>query len=252
MNNSRNFAPDISCKHSFMSLKDEINTKIKESLFDVNSLFISSSFNDFCINYDSSDLSQEGITISNRLDNLLTLEEEQALKNNSNINEIKTEKSKSEKKLSESEDDKSSSFGSKQTKTTQNEENKHKFNIGLIKYSDLLNLLNINENENIGDSALNEINKEKILLKIREKEEEMKNEKIQIKNENLRKNVCLKLYKALHFAFKKFDFKEGEIKNICLYLERKGRILDSSMNDKYKEYIENIFKRISLDKIGSN
>ena len=253
MNNSRNFAQDISNKASFISLKNKINTKIKESLFDDNSLFLSSSFNYFCLNYNSSELSQEGINISNLLNNLPLLDEDEALRNNTDINNINKEKSKSIKKLSESEDDKSSSFGSKQTKITQNDENKHKLNIGLIKYSDLLNLLNMNEN-NI-NNELSKENKEKIIFKIKEMEKEIKNgengEK-GVKNENLRKNVCLKLYKAFHFALKKFDFTECEIKTICLYIERQGRIIDSSMNEKYKEFIENVFKKISLDKLISN
>ena len=73
-----------------------------------------------------------------------------------------------------------------------------------------------------------------------------------VKNENLRKNVCLKLYKAFHFALKKFALSEYEIKTICLYIEKQGRIIDSSMNGKYKEFIKNIFKKISFDKLISN
>ena len=243
MNNSRNFTQDISNKNSFISLKNEINSKIKESLFDENSLFLSSSFNYFCSNYNSSELSQEGINISNLLNNMPLLDEDEALGNLAN-NIFKKEKNKSLKKLSESEDDKSSSFGSKQTKMTQNDENKHKFNIGLIKYSDLLNLLNINENNN---NELSKENNEKILSKIREMEKELKNGENGVKNENLRKNVCLKLYKAFHFALKKFALSEDEIKTICLYIEKQGRIIDNSMNEKYKEFIENVFKKISFD-----
>ena len=249
MNNSRNYTPDISNKHSFASLKNEINIKIKDSLLDDNSLFLSSSFNYFCLNYNSKDLSQEGINISNLIDNLQSLEEDEALGDNSNLNIKKKENVKNTKKLSESEDDKSSSFGSKQTKSTQNDENKHKFNIGLINYSCLMNLLNLNNiNNNTNDNELSDENKEKIHLKIKEIEEELKEGKIEIKNESLRKNVCLKLYKAFLFAFKKFELKECEIKVICLYIEKQGRIIDCSMNDKYKEFIENIFKKISSEK----
>jgi len=56
MNNSRNFTNDISNKNSFISLRNEINKKIKETLFDENLLFISSSFNSFCTTYDSLEL----------------------------------------------------------------------------------------------------------------------------------------------------------------------------------------------------
>lgn len=249
MNNPRNYTPDISNKHSFASLKSEINLKIKDSLFDDNSLFLSSSFNYFCANYNSGELSEEGINISNLIDNLPSLEEEEDLDDNSNLNIKKKEADKNLKKLSESEDEKSSSFGSKQTKVTQNDENKHKFNIGLINYSCLMNLLNLNDiNNNINGNELSDENKEKIHIKIKEIEKELKEGEIEVKNELLRKNVCLKLYKAFIFAFKKFDLKECEVKAICLYIEKQGRILDCSMNDKYKEFIENIFRKISSEK----
>lgn len=245
MNNSRNFPQEISNKSSFISLKNEINSKIKESLFDDNSLFLSSSFNYFCLNYNSSELSQEGINISNLLNNLPLLEEEEALKNISNMNENKKENIKTKKKLSESEDEKSSSFGSKQTKSSQNDENKPKYNIRFLKYSDLFNLLNLNENNNNENELIYE-NKEKLIEKIKEMEISIKNGEIEVGNENLRKNVCLKLFKALQFALKKFDLKENEIKIICLFIEKQGRIIDNSMNEKYKKFIENVFKRISF------
>lgn len=254
MNNSRNFATEISNKNSFISLKNEINSKIKESLFDDNSLFLSSSFNYLCSNYKTEELPEEGSNICNLLDNLSYLDEDEALRANSNTETDKKEKSKNIKKLSESEDDKSSSFGSKQTKTTQNEENKCKFNIGLINYTDLVNLLNINEKDAINNQELNISEKEKIDKKIKAIEEEMKENEneIEVRNEYLRKNVCLKLYKAFHFAFKKFSLQEKEIKSICLYLEKQGRLIDNSMNEKYKEFIENIFKKISNEKIKTN
>ena len=243
VNNSRNFTPDISNKHSFASLKSEINEKIKDSLFDDSSLFLSSSFNCFCSNYNSQELSKEGIDISNAIYNLSLIEDDEALRDTKNISK---EKNKSIKKLSESEDDKSSSLGSKQTKVTQSEENKlkPKLNIGLLNYSGLNNLLNINNN-NINNNELSEMKKEIINQRIKEIEEEIKKGETEVKNESLRKNVCLKLYKALHFAFKNLELKECEIKNICLYIEKQGREIDSSMNEKYKEFIENIFKKIS-------
>ena len=245
VNNSRNFTPDISNKHSFASLKSEINEKIKDSLFDDSSLFLSSSFNYFCLNYNSKELSKEGMDISNSINNLSLMEDDEALRDTKNITK---EKHKSIKKLSESEDDKSSSFGSKQTKVTQTqseEKPKPKLNIGLLNYSGLNNLLNINNNNINNNNELSEMKKEIINQRIKEIEEEIKEGDIEIKNELLRKNVCLKLYKALHFAFKNLELKECEIKNICLYIEKQGRAIDSSMNEKYREFIENIFKKIS-------
>ena len=47
--------------------------------------------------------------------------------------------------MSESEDDKSTSFGSKPTKINQNEQNKQKLNIRLLKYNDLYDLLDIKD-----------------------------------------------------------------------------------------------------------
>ena len=243
VNNSRNFTPDISNKHSFVSLKNEINEKIRDSLFDDNSLFLSSSFNYFCLNYNSNSLSKEGIDIYNSIHNLSSMEDDEALRD---VRIKFKEKNETTKKLSESEDDKSSSFGSKQTKVTQNGENKQKpkLIIGLINYSRLNNLLNIN-NHNVNNDELSEMKKEIIYQRIKEIEEEIKEGETEVKNYFLRKSVCLKLYKALHFAFKNLELKESEIKNICLYIEQQGRAIDSSMKEKYKEYIENIFKKIS-------
>ena len=250
MNNSRNFPPDTSNKSSFISLKKEINKKIKDTLFDDNSLFLSSSFNFFCSNYNCSELAQEGKNISNLIENLPFLSEEKALvENSSNIITPEKEKNKSNKKLIDSEDDKSSSFGSKQTKSTQNEENKHKLNIGLLNCSVLSNLLNMNNNIN---NELNDLDKEKIKQKIVDLGKEIKNGENDIKNDCLRKNVCLKLYKAFNFGLKKFNLEENEIRNICLYIEKKGRIIDSTMTNKYKEFIENVLQAISSEKIISN
>ena len=57
--------------------------------------------------------------------------------------------------------------------------------------------------------------------------------------------VCLKLFKALNFGLKNFNLKEKDIKIICLYIESQARIVDNSMTNKYKEFIENIIKNIS-------
>ena len=153
------------------------------------------------------------------------------------------------KKLSESEDEKSSSFGSKFTKISQVEENKKKININILKNSDLLNLLDISNENKVGVNNENynndeELKTEKIKCKINEIENNIKNYgNIGVKNNYLRKMVCLKLYKALNFALKNLNLKENEIKNICLYIETQGRIIDNSMTSKYKEFIENIYKK---------
>ena len=265
MNNSRNFATEISNKNSFISLKEEINKKIKETLFDQNLLFLSSSFNYFCSTYNSRDLLDEAKNISNLLDNHQSLVNEEEKIENISLNEnpnLKSppmeekENSDTKKKYSESEDEKSSSFGSKYTKFSQAAENKQKLYICFMKYPELIRILDFknDKKENEENICLDEIEKEnceeKLKKKIIKMENEIENNKnIEIKNRYLRKMVCLKLYKALHFALKNFDLDEEQIKHICLYIEIQGRILDMSMGIKYKEFIENILKRISEEKI---
>ena len=168
--------------------------------------------------------------------------------------------SDSKKKFIESEEEKSSSFGSKFSKFSQAEENKQKLNICLVKFPELIKLLDVkngtNENNDLDINNNNDENDncyEKLRNKITQMENDIQNNKnIEIKNRYLRKMVCLKLYKALHFALKNFALDEEQIKHICLYIEIQGRILDMSMGQKYKEFIETILKRISADKMISN
>ena len=266
MNNSRNFATEISNKNSFISLKEEINKKIKETLFDQNLLFLSSSFNYFCSTYNSRDLIDEAKNISNLLDNHQSLINEEEKIENISLNENPNtksppiedkENSETKKKYSESEDEKSSSFGSKYTKFSQAGENKQKLYICFMKYPELIKILDFknDKKENEENICLDEINEgegceEKLKKKIIKMENEIENNKnIEIKKRYLRKMVCLKLYKALHFALKNFYLDEEQIKHICLYIEIQGRILDMSMGIKYKEFIENILKSISAEKI---
>ena len=273
MNNSRNFTNDISNKNSFISLKNEINKKIKDTLFDDNSLFLSSSFNYFCSNFKSVDLALEGKNISNILDNKSTINEEDIIEHNSISSGGKKAGegfgiigeagigggSESLKKLSESEEEKSASFESKLSKISHIEENKqkYKYKICLLNYTDLFHLLDINktdnnnkekENDSTGNTNQKEINdmeKEALKQKIKELDDIIKNTNIDVKNNYLRRIVCLKLYKALIFSLKYFDLNKSDIKVICLYIELQGRIIDSTMSNKYKEFIDNIFKNIS-------
>ena len=270
MNNSRNFTNEISNKNSFVSLKEEINKKIKETLFDQNLLFLSSSFNDFCSSYNGGNLLDEAKNISNLIDNLPGIEEEK-IENislapcNPSVKHMEgtdmEDVSDSKKKFIESEEEKSSSFGSKISKFSQVEENKQKLNICLVKLPELIKLLNVKNgiNENNDLDINNNINNEndnydeKLRNKITQMENDIEtNKNIEIKNRYLRKMVCLKLYKALHFALKNFALDEKQIKHICLYIEIQGRILDMSMGQKYKEFIETILKGISVDKMISN
>ena len=265
MNNTRNFTNDISNKTSFISLKNEINKKIKETLFDDNSLFLSSSFNYFCSNYKSLDLIEEGKNISNILDNILSTNNEEEINENCNSNSVIIGEKKggvshggseSKKNLNESEDEKSSSFKSK---ISHIEEKKKKYKICLLNNNDLLYLLNINNNDtgnkndenrknfNINKNELIDLDKEKIHLKINDLKNKIKSKNLEIKNKYLRKMVCLKLFKALNFGLKNYNFKENDIRIICLYIETQARIIDNSMTSKYKEFIENIIKKISCE-----
>ena len=256
MNNTRNFTNDIANKTSFISLKNEINKKIKETLFDDNSLFLSSSFNYFCSNYKSLDLIEEGKNISNILYNISSTNNEEELNYNYNSVIISEKKdgsshggSESKKKLDNSEDEKSSSSGSK---ISHIDEKKKKYKICLLNNNNLLYLLNINNNDttnkydnSIDKKELNDLDKEKIQLKINELENRIKSINLEIKNKYLRKMVCLKLFKALNFGLKNYNLKENDIKIICLYIETQARIVDNSMTNKYKDFIENIIKNIS-------
>ena len=211
----------------------------------------------FCSNYNIIDLDEEGKNIFNIIEYKLIFNEEELYESNFSNNienkalfqgngSIKKCKSK------ESEDEKSSSFVTKFSKNSNIEVKKQKYKITNINYSDLLYILDIDKNykklddENILDMNKKELinfDKEKIELKINELENIIKKSNFEIKNRCLRKNVRLKLYKALYFGLKKINLRD--IKIICLYIENQGKLIDNSMTDKYKEFIDNIFKNIS-------
>ena len=71
------------------------------------------------------------------------------------------------------------------------------------------------------------------------------NIEINIKNDYLRKNACLKLYKAFTFIFKKYNIKDIKIKKLCRIIENRGRQIDNNMGSTYKEYIINILKNLT-------
>ena len=67
-----------------------------------------------------------------------------------------------------------------------------------------------------------------------------------IKNNFLRKMACVKLYKAFKFLFKKYNIKKQSIRKFCKFIEDKARKVDYDMGLKYKEYIINVLKSISI------
>ena len=118
----------------------------------------------------------------------------------------------------------SASFESKLSKISHIEENKqkYKYKICLLNYTDLFHLLDINktdnnnkekENDSTGNTNQKEINdmeKEALKQKIKELDDIIKNTNIDVKNNYLRRIVCLKLYKALIFSLKYFDLNKKE------------------------------------------
>ena len=245
-------------------MKNTIKNKIIETLFDDNLLFSSNAFNYFCSKELNYSFENEGKNISKEIDVILKNAEgdmnlkDQLKADNKINNHIKKVRSRfkykyktkeTNKKMSESEDDKSSSFGSKQTKVTQVED-KQKFNICLLDNDSLINLFNSLENKNMLDIDIkteNNLDKENAIKKIKSLNIN-ETGKITSVDEKLllRKHACLKLYKAFSFALRKLNFNINEVKNICLYIENKARVQDNSMETKYKDYIKNILKKISL------
>jgi len=112
---------------------------------------------------------------------------------------------------------------------------------------DFLNYIDVKENNYLKGK----INKDQIIQKFEEiitnfniydnDKEEFLNKKIY-----LRKNVCVKLYKAFRFLFKKYKINERKIKYFCKYIENKARIIDCEMGIQYKEYILSILKKLSF------
>ena len=114
-----------------------------------------------------------------------------------------------------------------------------------IKIYNFLNFIKQKENKYIKIK----INKEHIINIIEEIINDSNNvndnREINIKNDYLRKNACLKLYKAFTFIFKKYNIKDIKIKQLCRIIENRGRQIDNNMGSTYKEYIINILKNLT-------
>ena len=125
---------------------------------------------------------------------------------------------------------------------------KNKIHISSLNNSQLLEFLNyIDVKQSNGIKGT--INKDQIIHKF---EEIINNYNICDKQElghinfYLRKNVCVKLYKSFSFLFKKYKINENKIKQFCIYIEKKARIVDFEMGTQYKEYIIKILKKLSM------
>ena len=153
----------------------------------------------------------------------------------------------STKKTNDSDDEKSSTFGSKLTKADfiPQEDIKKKLTFVPMDKSSLSNVITyINQNEN---KELK--NKDEHFIKDIEKlcqvdnYEEMNSD---VKKYELRKNVLMKLFKAFNIIFKKYKLSKKQIQNWCLNVEYIGRVIDSSMSTQYKLFILNLLKKISM------
>jgi len=191
-------------------------------------------------------LVEKGKNISNLFDNISNLNEEQITEWTKIINQKRLKESKEEK------DNKMKNlFKESVPKNPKMKKLKKYIILSLLNYTDFEKLLDIHENDtNENNKSVNEnensikpiINDKKIKITLDELEHEIKNiGNIEIWNKYLRKMVCLKLYKVL----KNYNLKNNDIKRICLYIKIQGKIIDNSMRNKHKEFIENVFKTIS-------
>jgi len=111
-----------------------------------------------------------------------------------------------------------------------------------IKIYNFLNSIDEKDNYNLKIK----ISKKQVIQKFEEviKDEIDEYDKLNVINNYLRKNACLKLYKVFSFIFKKYKIKESKIKNFCKYIEYKARKKDYNMGTKYKQFIINFLKKI--------
>ena len=153
-------------------------------------------------------------------------------------------------------EDKSLSIISKEIKNEKNykEKDNNKIYISRLNDTKVYNFLNyINQKETKYIKI--KINREHIIKIIEEiinstgngndYDEGKDNIDIIIKNNYLRKNACLKLYKAFKFIFKKYYIKDKKIKHLCRIIENRARQIDINMGNTYKEYIINILKHLT-------
>ena len=165
--------------------------------------------------------------------------------------------------ISSDEDEKSLTIICKELKNEcLNYDNKNKINIISMSNTEIysfLKYISYNQNES-KDIYIKEKNNKKYTIKkfneiinIYQNEYECINtddnaDKIYIRKYYLRKMVCLKLYKAFSFLFRKYKIKDKKIKRFCKYIEYKARERDYEMGEEYKQYIINVLKRIGVQR----
>jgi hypothetical protein len=134
--------------------------------------------------------------------------------------------------------------------------NENRINIIHMNNISLYNFLNSFEDDYEKENMLKRrINREHIIRKFEEianlyEDEENEYNAYEfggrVKNNFLRKMACVKLYKAFKFLFKNYNIKKQSIRKFCKFIEDKARKTDYDMGFKYKEYIINVLRSISI------
>ena len=272
LNNPRNFQNQITNKKIFIDLNKFLNTKIIETLFDSN-LISNSIINQEINKIQLDEEEQEICDIINKIKNgededIIIIEEEYNDDINKEINDENEEKrcdnynlsntnnssrSSTEKKILYSEEEKSITYIDKLIKKV---EDKNKFIIIPMNNNslyDLLNYISFNDNNpilrklnNYNNNKNIRITNQQIIEKVGDINRNIINNELIVKNSYLRKDACLKLYKAFCIIFKDYDIQKNHIKDLCKIIEYNARNQDLDMKSKYKQYIWHILKKMSL------
>jgi hypothetical protein len=286
LNNSRNFQNEISNTKSFIDLNNFLNKKIIETLFDYNMItnsIINEDKKNLHLNEEEDEIYDiinkiETLNINNNLNGVnqnqiqIDINNDFSINNNtklSNSNTISnsTNNSNSDSQVSSINNSCRSSTHKKNLSLFSEEDekslellnkelNENRINITHMNNISLYNFLNSFDDVYEKESVLKRrINREHIIRKFEEianlyEDEENEYNAYEyvgrVKNNFLRKMACVKLYKAFKFLFKKYNIKKQSIRKFCKFIEDKARKVDYDMGLKYKEYIINVLKSISI------
>ena len=286
LNNSRIFQNEISNTKSFIDLNNFLNKKIIETLFDYNMIsnnIINEDKKNMHLNEEEDEIYDiinkiETLNINNNLNGVnqnqiqIDINNDFSINNNtklSNSNTISnsTNNSNSDSQVSSINNSCRSSTHKKNISLFSEEDekslellnkelNENRINIIHMNNISLYNFLNSFEDDYEKENMLKRrINREHIIRKFEEianlyEDEENEYNAYEyvgrVKNNFLRKMACVKLYKAFKFLFKKYNIKKQSIRKFCKFIEDKARKVDYDMGLKYKEYIINVLKSISI------
>ena len=286
LNNSRIFQNEISNTKSFIDLNNFLNKKIIETLFDYNMIsnnIINEDKKNMYLNEEEDEIYDiinkiETLNINNNLNGVnqnqiqIDINNDFSINNNtklSNSNTISnsTNNSNSDSQVSSINNSCRSSTHKKNISLFSEEDekslellnkelNENRINITHMNNISLYNFLNSFEDDYEKENMLKRrINREHIIRKFEEianlyEDEENEYNAYEyvgrVKNNFLRKMACVKLYKAFKFLFKKYNIKKQSIRKFCKFIEDKARKVDYDMGLKYKEYIINVLKSISI------